>query len=222
MKKPSGQRLHPFFSADFVHGNCVFNFSRPATGQRWAFAAGYHEAGKTLVSKMETLRGYRDYNGYPILFLYRHALELYMKAIVYHGAKIIELRTGEILEAGPLLTKHRISLFLPAIRAIFDSIGWKWDFDVSGLKSFDDFDTLVRGIEEVDPESYSFRYPVTKTGEAAHLQHLVINVIAFGKRMDPVLDLLGGAITGLQEQWDLSAEVEYFLQELFKDDKPKP
>ncbi len=220
--EPSGQRLHPFFRADFVHGNVVFNFLRPAIGQLWAFAASYHEAGKILVAKMEASPGYRDYDGYPILFLYRHALELYLKAIVYHGAQLMMLRTDERLEVGHLLTKHRLSLFLPAVRAIFASMDWEWNFEVSGLRSLDDFETLVRGVEEVDRESYCFRYPVTKSGDAAHSPHLIINVTAFARRMDPVLDLLGGAITGLHEQWDLSAEVAYFLEELFKEEKYEP
>ncbi len=210
------QELHPFFRAQFVHGNVRFNFLSPAINQLWAFAAGYHDAGKALAAKMEASVGYRDYDGYPILFLYRHALELYLKAIVYRGAQLVKLRTNEVLDSAHLLTKHRLSLFLPAVRAILGSMDWRWDFEVSGLRSLDDFEALVRGIEAVDSDSYCFRYPVTKTGDAAHPRHLVINVIAFAKRMDPVLDLFAGAVTGLQEQWELSAEVVYFLQELFR------
>jgi len=205
-----------------VHGNVVFNFSSPAIGQLEAFAAGYHEAGKILAAKMEASRGYPDYEGYPILFLYRHALELYLKALVYRGAKLLQVRNNQALETDFLLTNHRLSKFLPSFRAILESTGWKWNFEVAGLRSLQDFEALVRGIEEIDADSYCFRYPVTTKGVAAHRPHLVINVIAFAKKMDAILDLLDGVVTGLEYERDLSIEVEYILRELLKQEIHEP
>jgi hypothetical protein len=37
--------------------------------------------------------------------------------------------------------------------------------------------------------------------------------------MDPVLDLLSAAVTGLQERWNDTTEVMYLLQELLKEAK---
>jgi hypothetical protein len=218
--------VHHFFKSSRPRGNVVFNFRGRAINDLSAFAAGYHEAGKTLISKMESVAGYRDYEGYPILFLYRHALELYLKAIVYRGAQLLGLISDEKPNTEKLLTSHKLTRFLPTIEAIFRAVEWKWDFDVSGLKSFDDFADLIREfadlireIEKIDPQSYCFRYPVTTTGEAPLSKHFVVNVVNFGKNMDSVLDLLSGAVTGLQEQWDDTAEVMYLLQEVLKEPK---
>jgi hypothetical protein len=78
---------------------------------------------------------------------------------------------------------------------------------------------LIRAIEKIDPRSHSFCYPVDTTGEAALPKHFVVNVIDFGKKMDAVLDLLSGAVTGLQEHWDETAEIMYSLQEVLREPK---
>jgi hypothetical protein len=213
--------MHDFFKSGRPHGNVVFNFRGRAINDLSAFAAGYHEAGKTLVSKMESGQGYRDYEGYAILFLYRHALELYLKAIVYRGAQLLGLISDEKPNTETLLTSHKLTRLLPTIEAIFRAVEWNWDFEVSGLKSFDDFADLFGEIEKIDPQSYCFRYPVNTTGEPALSKHFVVNAIDFGKKMDSVLDLLSGAVTGLQEQWDDTAEVMYLLQEVLKEPKDK-
>src|SRR6266481_6394898 len=138
--------MHHFFKSTLPHGNVVFNFRGRAINDLSAFAAGYHEAGKILVSQLESASGYRDYEGYPILFLYRHALELYLKAIVYQGAQLVGLISDEKLNTEKLLTSHKLTGLVPAIEAIFKAVGWKWNCEVSGLNSFDDFADLIREI----------------------------------------------------------------------------
>jgi hypothetical protein len=211
--------MHHFFESNRPHGNVVFNFRGRAINDLSAFAAGYHEAGKTLVSKMESAASYRDYEGYPILFLYRHALELYLKAIVYRGAQLLGLISEEKPHTEKLLTSHKLTRLLPTIEAIFRAVEWEWDFKLIGLRSFDDFADLIKEIEKIDPQSYCFRYPVNTTGEAALPQHFVVNVVTFGKKMDSVLELLSGTVTGLQDHWDDTAEVMYLLQEVLKEPK---
>ena len=68
--------MQRFFKSDSVHGNVVLNFSRSLVCDLCAFAQGYHSAGKRLAEQMRSSRGYHEYDGYPIVFLYRHALEL--------------------------------------------------------------------------------------------------------------------------------------------------
>ena len=213
--------MHHFFKSNFPHGNVIFHFRGRAINDLSAFAAGYHEAGKILVSNLEAVRGHRDYEGYPILFLYRHALELYLKALVYRGAQLLGLISEEKLNTERLLTSHKLTGLLPAIEAIFKAVEWEWDFEVSGLKSFDDFAELINEIEKIEPRSDGFRYSVPTIGEAALPKHFVVNVIGFGKKMDALLDVLSGAVTGLEERWDETAEAMYFLQKALREPKDK-
>ena len=80
-----------FFKSQHPHGNIVFNFRGSAIDDLVEFGHGYHIAGKKLIEDLENKKSYADYDGYPILFLYRHALELYFKAIVYKGANLLNL-----------------------------------------------------------------------------------------------------------------------------------
>ena len=60
--------MKKFLHSVVPHGNVVFNFHRDAANDLSAFARGYHAAGKNLRKNLEALVGYRDYDGYPILF----------------------------------------------------------------------------------------------------------------------------------------------------------
>jgi hypothetical protein len=209
--------MHSFFEPLPTLGNVVFNFRGRAINDLRAFVAGYHEAGKALIDQMLSTAGYRDYEGYPILFLYRHGLELYLKAIVYRGAQLAGVISDKQFDTEKLWSRHELTPLLPHVESIFKCLGWEWDFEVSGLKSFDDFATLIKAIEGLDPRSYCFRYPVNTKGEAALPKHFIVNVISFGRKMDPVLELLDAAVTGLEEEWQATAEALYNLREFFCD-----
>ena len=219
---PGGDSVHPFFVGDGVHGNIVFNFRGNPANDLAAFAAGYHEGAKVLVANMEAKAGYANYEGYPIFFLYRHALELYLKAILYRGTMILGLTSAPAIRVDKLFARHDLARLLPAIRGIFDHVGWNWQVEASGLQDWEDVSALVCAIDGIDGGSSSFRYPVASDGSAPLPRHLVLNAIAFGHRMDPLLDLLDGAVTGLDDFWDSRAEIAHFLQELVKEWRGEP
>jgi hypothetical protein len=195
-------------------GNVVFNFRGHPVEDLSAFATGYHLAGKTLATNFAT-KGYADYEGYPILFLYRHALELYLKAVVYQGALLLGLVAEETLDTKKLFRKHQLSLWLPHVEAIFRVQGWA--FDGTGLNSFDDFEELVHSLDGIDPESYAFRYPIDSQGQPYLPRHFVLNVVSFARNMDGLLSALDGAATGLREDFQLAAEARYELRQFIDD-----
>ncbi len=47
---------------------------------------------------------------------------------------------------------------------------------------------LASKIDEVDAGSYSFRYPVTSTGESSLPQNTRLNIFTFSDAMETVLD----------------------------------
>ncbi len=207
--------MHRFFNAAHVHGNVVFNFTRRPIDDLGAFALGYREAANILAQRMAAARGYADYDGYPILFMYRHALELSLKAIVYRGAKLVGLISEEHIDVKQLFERHDLTRLLPAIKSIFDQLGS--DFEGSGLESYDDFADLIRSIDSIDSGSYTFRYPIDRTGEANLPHHFVVNVLEFAQGMDTLLQFLDGAKTAIDEQWQAEQEAHHELEQLAAD-----
>ncbi len=204
--------MHKVFQSENWHGNVVFNFLRDPRNDLAAFAQGYHEAGKRLAGMLAASLHYHDFDGYPILYLYRHALELYMKAIVYRGAQLLHLPDMGRLDTSKLFSDHSLTALLPRMKAVFEGFGWTWEADTPGMTSFEDFAELVRGINEFDPRSYTFRYPTNRKGQAALNHHTIVNPIAFSRNMDPILELLDGAVDGLEEKFDAASQAWFKRQ----------
>lgn len=210
-------KIHPFFSSKCGHGNVVFNLDdRDPIDDLSIFALGYHMAANSLVKSLESAGKYADYEAYPIFFLYRHSLELYLKAIIYKGARLLGLLSDDKIDITKLLTNHSLCRLLPAIKTIFKYLEWDKNFGIPNIRNFAKFEELINAIEEVDPRSYSFRYPVTTKGDSILPKHFVINAISFGKNMDRILQVLDGAITGLDEHLYVSAEEMRSFHELWE------
>lgn len=121
--------------------------------------------------------GISPFHGHlPISFLYRHAIELYLKAsiIILHGH--LKLPYGKnpsegdpyVLVEGiwkPMYNEHRIEPLFGYLKELLsnnreylaENTRTDWGFP-------NDFDSLVEEVDEIDSSSTYFRYPVTKAG----------------------------------------------------------
>ena len=79
-----------FLSRERFHGNVVLNFMLFPKGELAAYGRSYHEAAQHLVKRMAASH-YRDPDACPIVFLYRHAVELYLKSIIPLGKQSAEV-----------------------------------------------------------------------------------------------------------------------------------
>jgi hypothetical protein len=204
--------MHRLLTPVQWHGNVVFNFHPRPVRDLLAFGVGYREAGRILANRIAAANGYADYDGYPILYLYRHSLELHLKAIVYHGAALLGLIAEERVNTDRLFERHELARLLPPIRAIFEQM--RWTFDNSGFASYDDFAEFIRDLDIIDPGSYAFRYPIGRRGQALLPPHFVINVVEFSDHMETLLRLLEGAATAIDENWQAEAEARHELAQL--------
>jgi len=162
------------------------------------YAEAYHRAGQKLVQEYGTTGALRDFEAAPIVFLYRHAFELYLKAVLLIGSKNIRLQGNRGMTLERILSSHRLTEFLPHVREIIRAVRWSWDLGVDGLRTEADFGHLVQELESVDPASYTFRYPTGRDGESALPKHFAFNVLSFAHRLDPLLESLSGAVTALR------------------------
>ena len=55
------------------------------------YALAFWRGGGLLAQSLASRQGYRDLDACPIVFLYRQALELYMKAIVRRGKSLLSI-----------------------------------------------------------------------------------------------------------------------------------
>lgn len=127
-----------------------------STGQPWYdYTTGYKEAADVLVAHIETTgRGYAKLR-YPIVFLYRHHLELVVKDLIRECCST--------LERGADFPKHH---FLDQL--------WRRCVgllrEISPAASPTEINETTRLFDElcrVDPASDAFRYPEDKTGNAS-------------------------------------------------------
>jgi hypothetical protein len=132
-----------------------------------------------------------DFAACPVVFLYRHALELHLKEIVLGGG-------GNFLATKPdhlsVMKTHSVSWLAQFVCQIMTALKWEREFQCEGVASLADFKALVEQVSAVDPGFYTFRLP-TGTGPAS--------LRAFARRMDALLELLASTADALRAESDL-------------------
>ena len=141
--------MKPFVNVASATGNVVFNFQGDPTRDLLPFAMGYMDAANELAARFSG-SAYADYHGYPVLYLYRHALELLLKAVVYRGAKVMGIVGLDHPAVPGLFSKHGLERLLPAVRAIFRAMDW--DFEATRIGTWAEFERLVREVDSIDPD----------------------------------------------------------------------
>jgi hypothetical protein len=173
----------------------------------------FWRAGRTLANSLAGHRGYRDFDACPIVFLYGHALELYLKAIVRRGRSLVSLAGKKLPLAPRALNRHELVPLLEPVHFIFKHVGWTWKTEVEGVKTFRQFKARVR---ELDRLGAAFRYPVVTKDQSLVSKHFVFNVLEFARQLEGAIRLLDGAVTGLEEEWDQQASAAYERQQASK------
>jgi hypothetical protein len=126
-----------------------------------------------------------DEGALPIVFLYRHALELYLKAVVYRAA-VVTINEQELRRAVPRLWReHSLLLLVKMAEPVLTD---RTHPLVQMGSLYKDLSELARKIDEVDPGSYSFRYPVTSLGDPALPSHVFLNIFVLSEAMEKVFD----------------------------------
>jgi len=118
------------------------------------YAIGYKKAGDRLVEFV--LSKYRDQDVliYPIVFLYRQYIELRLKEIIREGRILLE-------KGGDFPKHHRIwDLWCTAKK-----ISKKAFENENESPNLEYAEHVIKEFSHIDPDSFSFRYPITKQGK---------------------------------------------------------
>jgi len=208
-RKPTS-RTGLFRVGKTMHGNVVLNFLGSPKTELNAYGGAFWRAGRLLARSMAAKRGYHDLDGLPIVSLYKHALELQMKAVVRRGQSLVSLDGKTLSIPSKALVNHELRRLLKPIREIFTHMSWTWKTEVEGVKSFEDFEAIVR---EIDRLGDAWRYPVDKDDKDLVSHHFVFNVLEFAEQLEAAISLLDGASAGLEAAWDELASEAYAIQE---------
>jgi hypothetical protein len=161
-----------------------------------AYATGYRRAGEILVAHVVDSSRDQDTLLFPIVFVYRHALELLMKEIISSGRMLLDERSP----AEPL--DHNLDRLLSTAITIIDRI-WPDDEHPSEL---DLTKQVISELTQHDRTSEVFRYPKTKKNKLYLTQIQLVNLRHFGEQLKTCCDFLDGVVSGIHDHLDMKYE----------------
>lgn len=129
----------------------------------------------------------QDFLIYPIVFMYRQAVEVSLKHLIWMGTQLV----GQPAE---LPIHHRLVPLWRRCRPIIERVwpdGPKQDLEAVG--------EVLDQFEARDPTSTVFRYPVTKEGLASLSASERIDICNFAEVANRVFSLLDSCASGFSD-----------------------
>lgn len=128
------------------------NFALNGLGKSWKMMDGYKMAGDHLVERALANFGERDRLVFPILFTYRHFIELSLKVL------IDRFGPGHGVPAN--WNTHKLMELWGLLRATFLAHGFEKPGEEEAV-----VEAIISEFDHLDPLSSSFRYPRDRHGE---------------------------------------------------------
>jgi hypothetical protein len=176
-------------------------------GDEHVYTEGYRRGARLLVEHVIEQRRDQNYLVFPIVFLYRHHIELALKSIIARTPYLLNrpLSTTEQEHLG----RHRLDLLWQDLKPMFIAICEAAGWDKLASADEEGVDSYIRQLTALDPNSYSFRYTRSKEGSPSLPKDLThINLRHFAEMLDRLADYLDGLDTALSVLEDGKAEME--------------
>jgi len=191
---PTEQRGSLLSSGPDCRLNACVNY---AFDDLYAYAEGYRRAGDILAKELGAdPRCGLDFLVYPLVFLYRHAIELQLKGIMRDGTRLLRQQ--------PVPRKEREHHGLEALwglaRQILEKVWPEGDPDLLSRIA-----KVIGELSAADPDSQAFRYDRDKSGHRTKSMLTHVNIAQFHRLAEEAYRLLDGATTGLQALLDEQA-----------------
>ena len=181
------------------------------------YAEAYHKVASDAVTALKNYQdaGFHkvpldDFRAYPIVFLYRHSLELYMKAVILTAAPMLMIKSNTDIDREKLRNTHSLDSLRQLLEQVFAAYEWEWDLGTEHFKTLTDFRNIISELHEVDTRSFVFRYPLDTKGKASLSSNFEFNLFKFCEIFDCLLPVLEGAAfaayEGLQLEYEIMAE----------------
>lgn len=167
-----------------------------------AVAEGFRKLARIGAQFVNAENQDRDYLVHPIVFNYRHYLEVKLKELILEGSLLLDRRfPNEILRTHDLRTLWR------SCRTILESVG------LEGTAGEEELDAIGEAVEElatIDGGSYAFRYPVDIKGNPSLPGGLsYINLRHFSDQMEKIAGCLDACDVAISTMMDGREAREY-------------
>lgn len=199
-------------------GRVTLNWSGdPLLDLEWiaeSYQSVAHDRVTSLKESGEISAG-EEFLAYPIVFLYRQAFELRLKAIVFAGAVLLR-DEGEVPMPMKDVMRHELVPLFEEVARILTKLmsdAEAWDLDEPNLRTRSDFRRIVSEFDAFDKGSYSFRYSIKTDGVTPSLErHFEFDLFAFSATMDSVLGALAHTPELIREtmrdRWEYAYEAQ--------------
>ncbi len=149
--------LPSIFGADYragFHGG-LFDAALVSGPDKWfPYCEGFRRAADAIVDGVELSPRSQNLLIYPVLYLYRHHIELALKLIYLEGAE-------RNLSNGSFLATHDLNKLWAKAKGVLAS----GDLLHGQGVDFETVERLIEELHEVDPHGEAFRYPVGRRQE---------------------------------------------------------
>ena len=154
------------------------------------YARSFHQAAKSLAASFRP-DPLVDFDACPVVFMYRHALELQMKALVLgDGGNFLATKP----DALSVHKTHSVSWLAQFVVQIVTALKWEKGLKSDGVENVADFKAVIEELNAVDPGSYAFRHPIGQRYSG---------VQEFAGKMDALVELLDSIADALAAEWDM-------------------
>ena len=139
---------------------------------------GYKKAADKLVQNLDKKHSEIDYLVYPIIFLYRHHIELILKNLL-----ALNIQLSQSKEKIP--KNHKIRDIWPRVKGHYRQIN-----QGQNSKELKFVDNIIEELDTIDPDSMNFRYSRDTKGSKPNENLRNIDLKVFAKIIDKVSDIL--------------------------------
>ena len=207
------KRRRLFVDDGTSHGTVILNWHNTPEKEFTYMAEAFYDAAKEGIQKLKANRHFgiegiplEDFQAYPVIFLYRHALELSMKALLRVGADMLTLKGLTPANQQTLRETHSLNWLREEVERVFAAYGWTWNCGNDHFRTVNDLRSVIAEFDGVDPGSYAFRYPITTKGLPSLEDSFKFSVFRFAEVLDSVMPTLIGAISGAYYEYQNAAQ----------------
>lgn len=198
----SKKRARVLFERGNSTGAVVLNFTHSAIGEFVVYGEAYHDSALLLAKSLAEKPCLSDPDCLAVVFLYRHASELYLKGSILYSTWLLALRRGESSLPIDIFRLHQLTQPLEEAVRLLKSIGWDIGKDDKYASELDFTRRALGEFDEIDGGSYAFRYPVDTKRQASLPHHFAFDALRFARNMERILALLKTMAVGAESQFD--------------------